>query len=88
MAIRSRLLRDQSEKPIERAVWWIEYVIRNPDASHLRTPTIELGFIRSNSLDLYAALYTSFLLVSLFALYFVMKLYRMCSASGKKIKKN
>ncbi|KAJ6634327.1 UDP-glucosyltransferase 2, partial [Pseudolycoriella hygida] len=51
MAKRSRLLRDQPERPIERAVWYVEYLLRNPDASHLRTPTIELGFIRSNSLD-------------------------------------
>ncbi|KAG4074385.1 hypothetical protein HA402_000364 [Bradysia odoriphaga] len=88
MTIRSRLLRDQPEKPIDRAVWWIEYLLRNPDASHLRTPTIEMGFILSNSLDLYAILLLAFLLVSVLASYLVMKLCRLCQRSNGKLKRN
>lgn len=88
MAIRSKLLRDQPEKPIERAVWWIEYVIRHPHSSHLRTPTTELGFFRSNSLDLYAILYSTFLLVLFSVLWLAGKLRKLCNGSGNKIKIN
>ncbi|XP_055531270.1 UDP-glucosyltransferase 2-like [Wyeomyia smithii] len=53
MQRRSRFFRDQPEKPLDRAIWWMEYVIRNPDANHFRSPTLELGTIRSNLLDVY-----------------------------------
>lgn len=88
MAIRSKRLRDQPEKPIDRAVWWVEYILRNPDASHLRTPTIELGFLRSNSLDMYALLYTGFILVVISSLYLIRTFYKMCKDSDKKLKTN
>lgn len=94
MAIRSRLLRDQPKKPIKSScIWWMEYMLRNSDASHLRTLTIELGFIRSNCLDLCAILYSFVMLALFFALYFLVKLYRLCGGSGistgnKKIKTN
>lgn len=61
MAIRSRRLRDQPEKPIDRAVWWIEYVLRNPKCPHFHSPVKELGFISGNSLDLYGILLVIFL---------------------------
>lgn len=88
MAIRSKLLRDQPEKPIDRAVWWVEYVLRNPDASHLRTPTIELGFFRSNSLDVYALLYTGFISVVISVLYLLRAGCKKCCGSEKKLKTN
>ncbi|XP_058456177.1 UDP-glucosyltransferase 2-like [Malaya genurostris] len=53
MKRRSKLFRDQPEKPLDRAIWWIEYVIRNPDLSHLKSPSLELGTIRSNLLDIF-----------------------------------
>ncbi|XP_058827951.1 uncharacterized protein LOC131687877 [Topomyia yanbarensis] len=53
MKRRSKLFRDQPEKPLDRAVWWIEYALRNPDLSYLKSPTLELGTVRSNLLDVY-----------------------------------
>nr|XP_019539380.2 UDP-glucuronosyltransferase 2B15-like [Aedes albopictus] len=54
MMRRSKFLQDQPEKPLNRAIWWIEYVIRNPDLNHMKSPTLELGTIGSNLLDVYA----------------------------------
>jgi hypothetical protein len=31
-----QILMDQKEHPVERAVWWIEHVIRHPGMKHLR----------------------------------------------------
>lgn len=56
MKSRSKRFRDQPEKPLDRAVWWIEYIMRNPNADHLRSPVLRLGFIRGNSLDLFGIL--------------------------------
>lgn len=52
MKIRSQRFRDQPEKPIERAVWWTEYVLRNPNPVHLQSPVPNLGFLRSNLFDI------------------------------------
>lgn len=89
MKKRSKLLRDQPEKPRERAIWWIEYVLRNPDASHLRTPTVQMGFIQANSIDLYAVIYTAFLIIIFSLLYLVQKLIpRESNTKESKLKKN
>ena len=34
---RSRSFKDQPEHPRERAMWWIDYVLRNPDLDFLKS---------------------------------------------------
>ena len=51
MAAQSALFRDQPEKPLARAVWWIEWVLRHPDATQLQSPVLKLGFVRTYLLD-------------------------------------
>lgn len=91
MKKRSQRLRDQPEKPLDRAVWWIEYLLRNPDPSHLQSPVLKLGFIRANSLDLYGLLILIVLAVAGVVLYVGWKLHQILLAppsSGIKIKIN
>lgn len=52
MQIRSKRFRDQPEKPIDRAVWWTEYILRHPNPTHLLSPVRKLGFLRSNLFDI------------------------------------
>nr|CAD7261547.1 unnamed protein product [Timema shepardi] len=40
----SRLFRDQPETPLERAVYWTEYVIRHKGATHLRSASLTLSW--------------------------------------------
>lgn len=47
----SLILKDQKESPGERAVWWIEYVIRHKGAPHLRYPGKRLHFLQYVSAD-------------------------------------
>lgn len=47
----SRILKDQKESPGERAVWWIEYIIRHKGAPHLRYPGKRLHFLQYVSAD-------------------------------------
>lgn len=46
--------KDQKEKPIDRAIWWIEWVLRNPDADYLTSPILRLGLFVGNAYDLIA----------------------------------
>ncbi|XP_031633767.1 uncharacterized protein LOC116347346 [Contarinia nasturtii] len=50
----STQFRDQKEKPIDRAIWWTEWVLRNPNADFLKSPVLRLGFISGNSYDVIA----------------------------------
>lgn len=48
--------RDQKEKPLERAVWWAEWLIRNPHCGYLKSPVLRLGYIVGNSYDVIGAI--------------------------------
>lgn len=47
----SARFRDQKEKPLDRAVWWIEWLLRNPNCDHFKSPVHRLGFIAANAYD-------------------------------------
>lgn len=51
MKLRSKRFRDQMTKPLDRAVWWIEWAIRNPNPEHLKSPVLKLGDFAGNSYD-------------------------------------
>nr|CAD7200640.1 unnamed protein product [Timema douglasi] len=48
----SRLFRDQPETPLERAVYWTEYVIRHKGATHLRSASLTLSWYQYYLLDI------------------------------------
>ncbi|KAG5668646.1 hypothetical protein PVAND_016581 [Polypedilum vanderplanki] len=62
---KSKLFKDQPEKPLERALWWCEYVMRNPKPYHLRLPEVKLGLLGSHFLDI------QFLILTLIFLLFI-----------------
>lgn len=62
----SRLHRDQQMRPLDRAIFWIEFVIRHKGASHLRTESYRLPWYTYYSVDV-----ISFLFVISFTVLFV-----------------
>lgn len=48
--------RDQKETPLERALWHIEWAMRNPQPNYLKSPALELGHIAANNYDVVALL--------------------------------
>ncbi|CAH2207508.1 jg27693 [Pararge aegeria aegeria] len=48
---RQVLLRDQKETPLERAIYWTEYVMRHKGAYHLLSPAKDLNFFQYYMLD-------------------------------------
>ncbi|KAM8865081.1 UDP-glucuronosyltransferase 2B17-like [Synchiropus picturatus] len=67
----SRIQKDQPLKPMERAMFWIEFVMRHKGASHLRTESYKMGTIQYYMIDVAAfllgilvtLLYTSIVMV-------------------------
>jgi glucuronosyltransferase len=47
----SALMRDQTEHPLDRAIFWIEYVIRHKGAPHLRTHVRHMSLWQRGLLD-------------------------------------
>ncbi|XP_033181153.1 UDP-glucuronosyltransferase 2C1-like [Mastacembelus armatus] len=83
MQMLSRLHRDQPMKPLDQAVFWIEYVIRHKGARHLKAHSIKMSWFVYHSLDVMAALLAVVLLVSFVCILFVRLLWRMIFDSKK-----
>ncbi|XP_044213785.1 UDP-glucuronosyltransferase 2C1-like isoform X1 [Thunnus albacares] len=81
----SRLHRDQPMKPLDQAVFWIEYVIRHKGARHLQSQSNKMSWFVYNSADVIAALLTIVLLVTFTCISIVRLLWRMIFV-GKKVK--
>ncbi|XP_036000201.1 UDP-glucuronosyltransferase 2B31 isoform X2 [Fundulus heteroclitus] len=47
----SSLHRDQPMKPLDRAMFWIEFVMRHKGAAHLRTESYKMSTIQYHSID-------------------------------------
>ncbi|CAG9856811.1 unnamed protein product [Phyllotreta striolata] len=52
----AELLLDQPMSAVDKAVWWIEYVIRHKGAKHLRIPSIDMPAYQFYCLDIIAVI--------------------------------
>jgi len=77
---------DQQQTPLDRAIWWTEYIIRHKGASHLRSASRDLNFIQFHSLDTLAVLFAIPLLLVLILLKLCRKLLRKHCPQTKKLK--
>jgi hypothetical protein len=75
----SKLFRDQPDKPLERAVFWTEYVLRHKGASHLRSPARDLSFIQYHSLDVIGVLLAGIFIVLFVTIKIVKFIFRKIS---------
>ncbi|XP_019647322.1 PREDICTED: LOW QUALITY PROTEIN: UDP-glucuronosyltransferase 2A1-like [Branchiostoma belcheri] len=83
----SRLHRDQPQSPMERAVWWIEHVIKHGGLPHLRARAVELPWYQYYLLDVAAFLLAvcSAVLVLIWCSCFLV-CRKICRKSGDKLK--
>ncbi len=63
MTTLSYLHRDQPMKPLDRAIFWIEFVMRHKGAKHLRTESYKMSKIEYHSIDVVAFLLAVALLI-------------------------
>ncbi|KAF7264248.1 hypothetical protein GWI33_000431 [Rhynchophorus ferrugineus] len=67
------LMKDQPQDGLDKAIWWIEYVIRHKGAKHLRSIAVDMPWWQYMMLDILAFLSAVFLSV-LLTLYFSVRL--------------
>ncbi|XP_051235707.1 UDP-glucuronosyltransferase 2A2-like [Dicentrarchus labrax] len=74
----SRLHRDQPMKPLDNALFWIEFVMRHKGAAHLRTESYRLPWYSYHSVDVILFLLTIALFILLFFAGLVWSCLRLC----------
>ncbi|XP_026734627.1 UDP-glucuronosyltransferase 2B31-like [Trichoplusia ni] len=81
----SRRFQDRPMSPLDTAMYWIEYVIRNNGAHYWKNPALELSWIAAYMIDVYLFIFG----VTLLFLYVVAKVVSivLSAFSGKKTKK-
>ncbi|CAH1105629.1 unnamed protein product [Psylliodes chrysocephalus] len=84
---RSRIMHDDPVKQLDKAVFWIEYVIRHKGAPHLRSAAVNLRWYQLYLLDIISFFVV---LISIFitSLYLLFKCVCRKNKSGKSDKKN
>ncbi|XP_078573757.1 UDP-glucuronosyltransferase 2C1-like [Branchiostoma floridae x Branchiostoma japonicum] len=83
----SRLHRDQPQSPMERAVWWIEHVIKHEGLPHLRARAMELPWYQYYLLDVAVFLFavcSAVLGLVWYSCLFICR--KICRKSGGKLK--
>ncbi|KAK1892162.1 UDP-glucuronosyltransferase 2B19 [Dissostichus eleginoides] len=86
MRVLSNLHRDQPMKPLDKAMFWIEFVMRNKGAAHLRTESYKMSKIQYHSIDVVAFLLAVVFLVFAVFIYAVKVLWQIFF-SRNKVKK-
>ncbi|CAL8349765.1 unnamed protein product [Merluccius merluccius] len=80
----SSLHRDQPMKPLDHAIFWIEYVIRNKGAAHLRSESYTMPWYSYHSVDVILFLLGILLIM---ILTFVAFVKRLCFCVCRRIKR-
>jgi glucuronosyltransferase len=73
----SKVFRDQPETPVERAVFWSEYLMRHKGARHLRSAARKLNMIQYHSIDVFAFLASLAVLILWIAKLAIFKIFKM-----------
>lgn len=61
--MRSQMFLDRPLKPIDNAVYWIEYVVKYHGADHLKVAAVSLSLVEIYMLDIFGALFLLLLFV-------------------------
>lgn len=72
----SQIFRDRPMKPLESAVYWIEYVIRYDGAKHMQSPAVHMNVFQKSSFDVLLVLAVGFYIsvkIFMYALKFVLR---------------
>lgn len=80
----SNLFRDRQQHPLDRAVYWVEYVIRHKGAKHMQSPAVHLNWFQLHSLDVIGFIVLCIYVIVKVVKIFVCAVVRRCRAKVKR----
>uniref|UniRef100_A0A5S6LXS6 glucuronosyltransferase n=1 Tax=Xenopus tropicalis TaxID=8364 RepID=A0A5S6LXS6_XENTR len=80
----SRIHHDQPVKPLDSAVFWIEFVMRHKGAKHLRPASHELTWYQYHCLDVIGFMFVCLLLFFYITITFLTFCYKKCCRTTKE----
>ena len=84
---RSMIMKDQETTPLNRAIYWTEYVIRHGGAEHLKSNATRLSFTQYYLIDVIVVLLVSLILALLVMFYSLKATFRGIKSVGKSMLK-
>lgn len=84
----SERFRDRSETPLQRAIFWVEYLMRHKNADFLNTGARHMNFVTSTSLDVIVFFIFLVVVAATLLLKFGQIALRMCLHRKDKLKTN
>ncbi|XP_031197878.1 UDP-glucuronosyltransferase 2A3 isoform X1 [Mastomys coucha] len=84
----SRIHHDQPVKPLDRAVFWIEFVMRHKGAKHLRVAAHDLSWVQYHSLDVIGFLLACVLTLTFIIIKCCLFVCRKCYMKERKKRGN
>lgn len=82
----SQLVHDQPETPLERAVWWVNWVLRNPDVDVLQSSVMQMGWMQKYLIDVLLVLFIILSVIILLIVKALIKLVKRLNADTPKQK--
>lgn len=73
----SKRLKDQPQSPMELAIFWIEYVLRNEGAHYMQSAAQHLNWIEYYNLDIYSLFALVVFIVLFITIYCVRKVTKL-----------
>jgi len=74
---------DQKESPQERAVWWVEYLIRNGKTGFLKPYSLQLEWYQYHLLDVIAFIFSTLLIVTVISISCCCFIIKKCCCKEK-----
>ncbi|XP_047519265.1 UDP-glycosyltransferase UGT5-like isoform X1 [Pieris napi] len=84
----NRLMNDQSQSALERAVWWTEYVLRHGGAKHLRAAGANISYFEYYEIEFLLKLVSLVFLIAAIILYSIYTVYRIIVPSNVRSNKS
>ncbi|XP_026735894.1 uncharacterized protein LOC113499578 [Trichoplusia ni] len=69
------LMQDNLQPPLERAIWWVEHVLRHGGAKHLRSPAANISWAEYLELELVLTLLAGLFTIFTITIFTIYKLY-------------